>query len=547
MKRGFFIGAQILSSLLLLSGCANFFNEKFAEMNEEYAKAVGTTPEHLYSSDKHNPPWEGYYIDESYWKNGTFDRSNCVSGEIWSFDVVAGETYSIFASGYIIEHKSDDVISRGSLGIKTEVHMGIGGGIFDDRPLIVHSENPEIRGNYFSEAEGNWVDVSGSIDLFEIPYIFTAAESSTIYLKVLSNVRSTRYDGDRQVANERETGTYKICVRHGRNGNDYVPLRFSGIPVAAWTENTLLFANTSTNRWHDYIENVDYDWVDSQTYSFEVEEGKRYIIFADGKPVAGRGGSGNYTASVLLSPYYGDYNSLMDGEYQYADNDSYHEGYPFVSPITGTIYIRVEPENNSAANLGTYRIAVTEADDTYNFLPLDLDSYVYHYQYRVKNPERLAVGNVIDVTEDFELVKYDGTIVSSNDIENWGWSSDTLKRWSSYLLCHSANEGESTTYLYATYEGEDYPCYFRVKPTNLRNPRLYISHFGDIYVGVGTNFYLYNNNTSVGADWYYADAENPDSAFTAASSYIEFNSPGSYYVFAVYNGQIVYEEVNVPY
>lgn len=515
MKKVRFLFFIMMLSVVLFS-CADSLNENEAILPDSYKEKLGTSGD----DDDRYKQGEGAYIKDDPWSHGEITYDNYKSGEIWSFDVEKGQTYSIFMLNDSIKlhgYKYECELSCYKGSSKTE---------FDATAM------QGVKNDFWYQHQ--YQGYSGENDLYSSPAVITATESGTVFLKIIPT------HIDMETTSFNQTLPYSICVRKGRTEDSYVPLKCYGIPYSAWQHGELLFA--IPNGWHDYIENTDSNWIDGYWYSVNVTKGVKYTLFIDEK-----GKSGNFTAQTTVNiVYYDAENNLQNvlpADYEYANNDGYREGYPFVAPITGTVLFAVYPENNAASNIGTFRLAVGTED---SYAPLSLDSWTYKYQYKPKNTSLLRVGRLFQPGTDFELKMYNGTTIPAEAITQWGWNSSTLTRWDTYLLCKEAGQ----SYLYCTYNGEDYYCNFTVaeKGSQTASFRIELPSAENFAVGNSISLKAKNGNSDItnSVTWKYADASSPDSDLkNLTSGAFPCEEEGEYYLFALYNDEIVFEKITV--
>ena len=180
----FFVLAFVVFSFI---GCSEGLNDNEAILSKSYAEELGTDTKG--SADKHKniegSGGEGDFIKN--WSNGEITSENKETGDLWSFEAVEGQVYAIFLS----DNEDWNHLKCYSGTSKTS---------FSENPLEGEKKSYYLQDKYNS--------------LYTSPAVVTAQSSGTVYLKV----EYPGYETNPEIP-------YKICVRKGRTGSNYVSLK----------------------------------------------------------------------------------------------------------------------------------------------------------------------------------------------------------------------------------------------------------------------------------------------------------------------------------
>lgn len=530
-KKNIFSAVVIFSGFLFMTlfaaGCSDGINSSMADSSEEFLKNMGVTKEYYANKNHiHDFDAEGYYIEDKYWNYGELDSNNSDTGELWSFQAVAGQTYAFFITGTTVTDNDGYEMTSSA----TQTYLGYSKD--ECTQLLFLDEEEHINGpSYSSTEDGDYL----LTDFFYKPYIYTATETRTVYLRVFGSVAYTSYN---YTSNETKVhhsgGDYRICVRKGRMGDEYVTL--SRLSPTAWVSGNLLFAQARHNS----------SWNDEYYYSFEATASKEYILYINDKNGDGASGTASVDANIL---YYNSEEKLelvYGNNYEYVNNDGYVEGFPFTAPVSGTYYLVITSQNYESQNIGTYGIAVNEIGAFGNVgVALDLWYETPKYQYKIKHPGYIAVGYMFEPFNEFELVRYDGTVIPSKQISNWGWPSEFLTlRFDTFLCC----ETEGDAYLWAEYEGEYYGCEFSI--TTTRTPSFTITlpnNATELSADTEISVTVSRNNSSKDITVYLVtSADEYISSWANNSWKVKTSTLGEAYIIANYKDEdYVYKKITI--
>ncbi len=513
-------------SLFIITSCSapDEYLEKTGGVNNKQTTLETGSLTHPVDEDS-----EGYYIADKYWYSGELVDGNKTTGEIWSFDAKAGQQYAVY-----VYYKTYLWVFEGS-------------------------SKSNFKSDYLKPCEQMY-KYTTSVDLYGRPAVVTPEKDGRYYLKVwgAASNSSTTFS----------TGKYDICVTKGRDGESFVPLTMESVAPDAWVEGELLF--NKKEGWYDYENGTTSDWSDYDCYVLDVNAGDQVVLYGCDKT------NSSYTAKTGFSASY--WNGSTDDQifkegYEYVDNDSSIDGYPFTVPddialkdgeTKKHIYWYVAPSLEDGAtkvtvdgeNIGTYRVAA-KINDEYVSLEANDALGAYQYQLIISDTTKLAVGAVFNPFEFASLKKWDGTVVSSSD-ENlyiyWGDGFEKLTNYV-YLLC---KEEKSHTYLQFSYptDGVTYYYYKYVNIAGEDDQSLKINVVDSSVFCVGnygnaTVTYKGNDITSDSTAywaWINPNAENPKITKCETNGQIPCTAEGTLYIMVQEQAEtddIVFKEVTV--